>query len=166
MPTRLAGAVALAVTAAAPAQAAENPVYIGAGAAVQTIHQGDDGIAGLFRFGAKMDEALPGFGVEGEITRSLVDPETGGGNGITYTTFGGYAVYSAPLPDRRVSLRGRLGLVWVDADPERGSSDSDMEISWGFGAEYRVSSEVSVFADYTRMAPSLGHLNLGVQANF
>jgi hypothetical protein len=166
MPTRLAGAAALAITAATPALAAEKPVYIGAGAAVQTIHAGDDGIAGLFRFGAKLDEALPGFGLEGEITRSLVDPERGNGNGVTYTTFGGYAVYTAPLPDRRVSLRGRLGTTWVDADRERGDGDSEMEISWGFGAEYRVSSEASVFADYTRMAPSLGHLNLGVQANF
>jgi hypothetical protein len=164
------GVIGLAGLAAtgfgAPAAAAQNPIYLGVGPTVQSISNGDDGLAGLFRFGAKLDEALPGLGVEGEVTRSLSDPQTAGGRDVTFTTFGGYAVYTAPLPDRRVSLRARLGLVWVDADPDGRSSDSETEISWGLGGEYRVTSQLSGYVDYTRMSSSLDHLNLGVQLHF
>ncbi|MEF8793328.1 outer membrane beta-barrel protein [Thiohalorhabdus sp.] len=149
-----------------PALAAEKPVYLGGGVAVQSIPGGEDGTAAVFRGGAKLDEVLPGLGMEGELTRSLVDPEAGGGRDVTFTSFAGYGVYTAPLPDRRVALRGRLGLALVDEDPEGRSSDSDLEVSWGLGGKLRITSTVSAFVDYTRLSASLDHLTLGALARF
>jgi len=159
-------AVLASALLAGPAQAAEKPVYLGGGVAVQSVPGGEDGLAGVFRGGAKLDEVLPGFGMEGEITRSLVDPEAGRGRDFTFTSFAGYGVYTAPLPNRRVALRGRLGLALVDEDPEGGSSDSDLEVSWGLGGELRITSEVSAFVDYTRLSSSLDHLTVGALAHF
>ncbi|HKJ70436.1 MAG TPA: porin family protein [Gammaproteobacteria bacterium] len=167
MQGRIIGLMALAAAGfAGPAAAAENPLYAGGGVSVEGINSGDDGFAAMGRFGVKMDNVLPGFAVEGEVSRSLVDPQTAGNNDITFTTLGGYAVYTAPLPDRRVSLRGRLGLVWVNADPDNGGSDSDTRISWGLGGEYRISSGLSAFVDYTRVSSTLDHLNGGVLVHF
>jgi hypothetical protein len=163
----LAGAALLLAAVAGPAHAAENPVYMGAGLGVQSVTNADDGITALFRVGAQLDEVTPGFGVEGEITHSLIDPEIGPNDReVTITTLGGYGVYTVPFPNRRVSLRARLGLLWEEFDPEGRGSDDELEISWGLGGEYRISSTLSAFVDYTRIEADVDHLAGGVQVHF
>lgn len=147
--------------------AAQNPVYMGGGAAVQSVTGHDDGIAAVFRMGAQLQGVRSGFGVEGELTRSLIDPEQeGNGRDVTITTFGGYATYTVPLPNQRISLRSRLGLLWEEFDPEGRGDDTDMQISWGVGGEYRISGDLSAFVDYTRIESDVGHLAGGVLVSF
>lgn len=160
-------AVLAGMLATAPAAAAQNPMYMGGGIAIQSVTNADDGVAGVFRVGAKLDEMTGGFGVEGEITHSLIDPQVGPNDrDLTITTLGGYGVYTVPLPNQRVSLRGRLGLVWEELDPEGGGSDTEMELSWGLGGEYRHSSTLSSFVEYTRIESDVSHLSAGVQVHF
>ncbi len=157
---------AAAVAAAVPAGAAENPVYLGAGAAVQSVTGGDDGLAAVVKGGALLDQLAPGFGVEGELTRSLIDPEVGRGRDVTFTTLGGYLVYTVPFPGRRASLRSRLGLVWEEIDPEGGEDEDELEISWGIGGEYRITHELSAFVEHTRIESDLDQLSGGVLVRF
>lgn len=160
--------VLAAAVLATPAQAAEKPIYLGGGLAVETVPGYDDGYGLVFRGGYKLDQVLPGFSVEGELTRSLVDPETPGGTDVTFTSLlGAYAVYTAPLPNRRVALRGRLGLAYVDEDwPGSGADNDDLWFSWGLGAELRITSGLSAYADYTRKSSRLDQLNLGALVHF
>ena len=164
----LAGLVALAAAGlSAPAAAVQNPLYMGGGLAIQSVTNHDDGLAGVFRFGAQLDEVTPGFGVEGEVTRSLIDPESGRfGRDVTITTLGGYATYSLPFPNRRVSLKARLGMLWEEFDPEGPGDDTELEVSWGLGGEFRISNGLSAFLDYTRIEADVDHLTGGVQVHF
>ena len=154
------------LAAAGPATAAERPIYFGAGAAVQSLVGGEDGLATVVKGGAMLDGAAPGLGVEGEFTRSLIDPEAGRGRDVTFTTLGGYLVYAVPFPDRRVSLRARLGLLWKEVEPEGGNDDTDLEISWGVGGEYRITNELSAFIEHTRIDSSLNQLSGGLMVRF
>lgn len=168
--SRMAGTAAILAAAGFSTPAtAQSPVYMGGGAAVQSVTGHDDGIAAVLRMGAHLDAAGTGtgFGVEGELTRSLIDPERGGnGRDVTITTFGGYATYTVPLPNQRVSLRTRLGLLWEELDPEGPGDDTDMQISWGLGGQYRVSGGLSAFVDYTRIESDVGNLAGGVLVSF
>lgn len=166
--SRLAGVAAIVAAAdfSRPA-AAQDPVYMGGGAAVQSVTGHEDGIAAVFRMGAQLQGARSGFGVEGELTRSLIDPEQeGNGRDATITTFGGYATYPVPLPNQRVSLRSRLGVLWEEYDPGGPGDDIDMELSWGIGGEYRISGELSAFVDYPRIESDVGNLAGGVLVSF
>jgi len=160
-------AVLAGIGLSTPAAAAQKPVYLGGGLAVETAPGFDDGYGLAFRGGYKLDQLLPGFAVEGELTRSLVDPETAGGTDVTFTSLGAYAVYTAPFPNRRVSLRGRLGLAYVDEDWPRSARDTDdVWLSWGLGAELRITSGISAYADFTRKSSTVDQLNLGALVHF
>ncbi|SCY03874.1 porin family protein [Thiohalorhabdus denitrificans] len=160
------GAMVAGLTAAAPAVGAENPVYFGGGVGIQSATGHDDGLGIAAKAGAQLDGVTPGFGVEGELTTSLMDPEGANGVDTSFTTLGGYATYMVPLPNRRVSLKARLGLAWVDADPEVGGSDSDVWVSWGLGGQYRISSQLSAFLEHTRYDSDFDQLTGGVLVHF
>ena len=164
----IAGAAALALLAGGTAGAAENPGYLGGGVAVQSAVGHDDGLGVSLKGGVELDRVSPGFAVEGELSRSLFDPERdrGGGGDTSFTTLGGYAAYSVPLPDRRLSIRGRLGLVWEEINPDGAGSDDELHISWGAGGEYRLSSELSSYVEYTRIEADMGQLTGGVLYHF
>ena len=166
----IAGLAALGLLGSGTAAAAANPVYVGGGLAVQSATNHEDGIALSVKGGVKVDHISPGLAFEGELTQSLINPERDtfqGGNGDTsFTTLGGYAAYSVPLPNRRISLRGRVGVVWENIDPDWAGSDDELHFSWGAGAEYRISSEFSTYAEYTRIESDLGQLTGGVLVHF
>jgi hypothetical protein len=170
--TWMAGLAGLSLLAGGAAAAAENPVYVGGGAVVQSATNHDDGLGVSLKGGVKLDQVSPGFAIEGEFTRSLFDPErdnfrgSSSGDDTSFTTLGGYAAYSVPFPDRRIAVRGRLGLVWEQIDPEGSGSDDELHISWGAGGEYRLSSELTTFLEYTRIESDLSQLTGGVLVHF
>ncbi|MFA9461290.1 outer membrane beta-barrel protein [Thiohalorhabdus methylotrophus] len=165
-----AGVLITGLAVGSPAAGAQNPGYLGAGLAVQSVPGFDDGVAMSLKAGVRMDRVSPGFGLEGELTHSLFEPERDGfrgGNGdVSFTTLGGYATYMVPLPDRRVSLKGRLGLLWEDINPEGDDGNSEIGLSWGLGGQYRFNSQVSGFVEYTRIEADLSHLTGGMLLHF
>lgn len=165
-----AGALAAGLLVTGSAGAAQNPVYFGGGVAIQSVPAYDDGLALDLKAGMKLDQVSPGFGLEGELTQSISEPEPddfrGFGGDVAFTTLGGYATYMVPLPNRRVSLKARFGLVWERIDPERGDTDTEVGLSWGLGGEYRVNNQVSAFVEYTRIESDLSHLSGGMLVHF
>lgn len=166
----IAGVATLGLLASGGAAAAANPVYMGGGLAVQSATGHDDGLGLSVKGGVKVDEISPGLAFEGELSQSLMHPERDGFRGGTgdtsFTTLGGYAAYSVPFPDRRISIRGRVGLVWENINPDGAGSEDELHISWGAGGEYRVSSELSTYMEYTRIESDMGQLTGGVLVHF
>ncbi|HKJ87491.1 MAG TPA: outer membrane beta-barrel protein, partial [Gammaproteobacteria bacterium] len=85
---------------------------------------------------------------------------------LDVTTLGAYGAYTLPVD--RFRLHARLGLVYETIDVSHGKwtgSDSDTNLSWGFGGGYQVDDRLEVTLEYTRIEEHIDHLGVtGVYA--
>ena len=118
--------------AATPAVAADSPLgYLNMTGAVADMENLDNGLSGVLGLGFPLDNVDPNFSIEGELSKSIIAPESDGQAGdIDYFTLGGFAAYRLPVTDS-VALRGRAGLVHLDwgSDPTRTTSSAS---AWGW----------------------------------
>lgn len=163
--TRLALGLAAALTAA-PAAAADSPLgYLNMTGAVADMENLDDGLSGVLGLGFPLDNVDPNFSIEGELSKSLIDPEHDGpgGGDRDYFTLGGFAAYRMPVTDS-VALRGRAGLVHLDWEDNR-TADDELGIGLGVGATWRLQGNFDLLGELTIMDtdPDLNHFSVGVQ---
>ena len=120
------------------------------------VNEGFDDVGVAGRFGYDFTEF---FGVEGELNYfSLSDDELDdlAGTDIDVNLFGYFAFAKAQYPvNERVSVFGRLGYggLTIDVDAEGIGSESDTEgaFAYGVGAEFAVTPNGAIRADYTRI---------------
>lgn len=131
----------------------------------------DDGLALMGTFGLELPQVVPNFSVEGELTASIDDPEWSfAGNSVEYSyyTLGGYGVYTLPV-NPSFDLYGRAGIVysdWTVEGPFWEESDSDLDLSFGIGANVAMGSTVDFTAGITVMNEDLTHFSAGAQFRF
>jgi opacity protein-like surface antigen len=166
-------ALGLAATPALSQETPTNPFidYFGAGLVIADVDGFDGGLALVLNAGKEF-RGMPGFAVEGEVTTTIDNPdaELGGASGdVSYWTLGGYGAYTIPL-GQQFGVRGRLGAVFEDVDVDSnvggGGSDQEFNLSVGVGANFDVSKQLAVTADYTRIEEDINHYGIGVKFNF
>ena len=146
--------------------------YLGAGVAYESVTDADAGVALVLNGGATVLDAGPGkIAVEGEFTYSVVSPSISVDSyyrsydaDITFMFIGAYAAYIYDITPE-FYVKPRLGLVYEDVDVSS-ASDSDIGLSFGIGAGYNVTKEISTYIDFTMMESDVYHTTLGVQYHF
>ena len=161
---RLALGLAAALTAT-PVAAADSPLgYLNMTGAVADVENLDNGLSGVLGLGFPLDNVDPNFSIEGELSKSLIDPESDGRAGdFDYFTLGGFAAYRMPVTDS-VALRGRAGLVHLDWESDR-AADDELGVALGVGATWRLQGNFDLLGELTIMDtdPDLNHFSVGVQ---
>ncbi len=179
----LAGAIAaagLAITA--PASADQ---YVSAQLGVSQIgsystpygsYSFDNGLALIGTYGHDIPAVNKYFGIEGEISKSIVDPKANDWWGDTvkydYWTAGAYAVFTIPVTDK-VSVRARGGLVynhWQINDCVPGVcytySSNDINPSIGGGAIFKLNPNVNLMAEVTAFSITDNNFHISAGAQF
>lgn len=176
----VAGAIIAAGFAmAAPASAEQ---YISAQLAISdvgnyTYYGFDNGLTLVGTYGITIPSVHKYFGVEGEISKSIVDPEYdlwGTHAEYDYYTAGGYAVFSIPVHEK-INIRARGGLVYKHYKITTNEcfwwgcnnfSDSDINPSIGGGATYNFNQNVNFMAELTAIDEDSFHISAGAQFKF
>ena len=143
--------------------------YVGGGVAIQDIDGFGDGLALVLNAGKNMSNVHENFSLEGEFTYTLDSPEFKSGGfsmEADILTLAGYGVFILPLNDQ-FNLKGRAGLLYWDADIDSNfgaaGSDSEIELSFGFGAEYVLNDSMKIALDYTIIESDISHIGLGIK---
>lgn len=165
--SRALAAACLVFGASSLATAAESKYFHVQGAIADVDGFSDTGIAVIGTLGVPLPGVSPYFAVEGEAAFSLVDPShkvAGIDIDASYFSLGGFAALNYPIDDAW-TVRGRVGLVYLDAEASAGSisvSDSDINLSLGGGALYKINDRMSVIGEIT-LIDDLTHIGAGVQ---
>lgn len=168
---RLLTAASLLVVAGA--SYAEPGDYLNLQLGISDVDGFSDGLAAIGTFGRPVPNVHENFSVEGEVTTTIVDPDTvvsGNTVEVSYFTLGAYGVYTLPL-NPYTSLRGRAGLVYYDTDVSRSGpgtqgSDDGIDLSVGFGVTYNLNTQMDLIAEYTIVESDISHLSAGIQYRF
>ena len=179
--------VAAGVAVTAPASAEQ---YVSAQLGVSEIgsystafgsYSWDNGLALIGTYGLTLPQVHKYFGIEAEISKSIVNPEandwwSGSHAEYDYWTAGGYAVFSIPVTDK-INIRARGGLVYNNWEIKTnycgwwgcyGYSGSDINPSVSGGATYKFNDKINFMADLTAFSvtDSNFHLSAGAQFKF
>jgi hypothetical protein len=129
--------------------------YVGIKAGIMSIDLGgiDDPINGGIMFGSNKGA---GWGLEGEITTSMVKGEVFGVD-VTITTMAGYAAYRS---EGDSYLKARLGVLKEDVEIGSVSGD-DSGASYGLGVGWRQSDGSMVELEFTIVEQDVNFLSLG-----
>lgn len=166
--------LAAAPVAAQQAQGAQGNMYGSVQLAISDVDGFDNGLALVLNGGMDLSpQQRGGFAVEGEITTTISEPEIQVGNAsaeLSYFTLAGYGVYAVPV-DENFGVRGRFGLLYENLDvdtvgPVDVDDDDDFSPSFGVGATYRFSQNLSGIAEYTYIEEDINHFSAGVQMSF
>ncbi len=160
--------VALALASAPNAALAIDDLYAGAGLAVEGVTDLEYGVALVLNVGAQV---VDNFAVEGELTRSVIDPwlDDYYAIDVTVTTLGVYGAYIFDL-NRDVYLKPRIGLIYKGLeDGYRGDLD-EVVLAFSLGGAYRMNKTTDIFVD-VKVAPEgdiemVGHLSVGARYHF
>jgi predicted porin len=159
-----------AVSAVLSTGAIAGELYGSVGAAMTTLSYWDSGVSLVATAGMKLDNVTPNFAVEVEMSQTVVDPSAPGISSWDLSIFGlgAYAVYNFNIPDTSITVKPRLGLnyeSWSVDGAWAGSEVGTTSLSYGVGANYPLSSGLSVYADFTDKGSS-NNIGAGVQMNF
>jgi len=180
--------VAAGVAMTAPANAGQ---YVNAQLGVSEIgsystaygsYSWDNGLALIGTYGIELPSVHKYFAVEGEISKSIVNPESNnywGGLGshaeYDYWTAGGYAVFSIPVHER-INIRARAGLVYNNWDITTNYcpatlgcfsySGSDINPSVSGGATFKFNENINFMAELTSFDINDGNFHLSAGAQF
>jgi hypothetical protein len=137
----------------------------------------DNGLTLVGTYGITIPELHKYFGVEGEISKSIVEPEYDRFNEnakFDYYTAAGYVVFSIPVHER-INIRARGGLLYnhykitlCDIGFCDSFSDSDINPSIGAGANFKFNSNINFMAEVTAIDidEESFHLSAGAQFKF
>ena len=140
-------------------------LYAGVGFGIMaTDDKGDAGVGLSLRAGAKLDNALKGFGLQVELNKSLVDPERHNNRDIDVMTLATYATFDIAIPDSKVTLRPKIGAILPNLNDDIDSRD--LILSSGFGLTYQIEKSVRLYADYTVLGEKISNYAAGVEITF
>lgn len=151
----------------------------------------DNGVTLVGTYGLTIPAVHKFFGIEAEITKSIVNPEANGASwwwGGThaeydYYTAAGYAVFTIPVHEK-IDVRARAGLAynhWEITTNDTGCgfwtgftyiplncsySGSDINPSAGAGAVFKFSDNLNFMAELTAIDPDQGNFHLSAGAQF
>lgn len=142
----LSTAAALIAASAASAQDAASKLEVGAGYTLLDS-DGVDFDALTVRGGYAVSDF---FGVEAEAMIGLGDEDIAPGVSAELNhTLGLFIKIEYPLSER-VSVFGRLGHSWIEAEVTGLGSDNANGLAYGGGAEFTISGPNAIRADYTK----------------
>ena len=150
--------------------AAEVGFYGGGGLAFEAVPKYDNlkmGLGVVLRGGMTLDFVLENFGVEAEITKSVIDPKFDYGFGsekLNVTTLATYAVYRIPITDK-IYVKPRFGIIFPNLGDDFVNS-RDVTFSSGIGGGFTVMNHLDVYVDYTVIGEGITNYAAGVEYHF
>ncbi len=151
------------------AMAAEVGFYAGGGLAFEAVPDDKDlnmGLGVVVRGGMTLDSVLEHFAIEGEVTKSIVDPKydlPGHDVKFNVNTLAAYAVYRIPVADK-FYVKPRFGIIVPNLGDDINSRD--VTFSSGIGAGYTVMEHLDVYVDYTVLGEFVTNYGAGVEYHF
>jgi len=147
------------------AQEQTNGLYVGAGIGLEAMPEHVDNGFGLsVKGGVALDQVLKNFGVEAELTTSLVAPEYNSGKNIDVLTLGAYATYTIVIPNAPVSVRPKFGVILPNLADEINSRD--VALSTGVAGLLKVSDQLNAYIEYVNTSEMMNNYMIGVEVNF
>ena len=142
-----------------------NSAYVAAGIGLEAMPKNVDNGFGLsLKGGVELNQVLKNFGVEAELTTSLVAPEYSGGNKIDVFTLGVYTTYTIAIPNSPVSVRPKFGFILPNLADEINSRD--VALSTGIAALLKVNEQIDGYIEYVNTSEMMNNYMVGVQVNF
>lgn len=126
----------------------------------------DDAVNVGVLLGLELHEIPAGsVAIEGELTTTVISGDIGSNGEWDVTTLAGYGVFRTA---GTAFFKGKLGLVYWDADVDGlgGGSDDDIDLSFGIGGGYKVSDKASLELEYTIIESDLDFLSVGFTMSF
>ncbi|WP_345977227.1 porin family protein [Sulfurimonas sp. HSL3-7] len=151
------------------AVAAEVGFYAGGGLAFEAVPDYKDlkmGLGVVVRGGMTLDSVLEHFAIEGEVTKSIVDPKydlPGKDVKFNVNTLAAYAVYRIPVADK-FYVKPRFGIIIPNLGDDINSRD--VTFSSGIGGGYTVMPHLDVYVDYTVLGEFVTNYGAGVEYHF
>lgn len=149
--------------------ATEVGFYAGGGLALEAVPANANlhmGLGAVVRGGMTLDSVLENFGIEAELTKSVIDPKMDWPTGdvkINVTSMAAYAVYRIPVV-KKLYVKPRFGLILPNLGDEINSRD--ITFSSGIGAGYTVMDHLDVYVDYTVLGETITNYGAGVEFHF
>ena len=127
-----------------------------------------------------MPEVHPEFTVEGEFTTTIQNPDDSYNfpfvgkvsAELSYYTLAGYGVWNHKATPT-VTFKARIGLLYESLEEKikgfgysDSATDTNIEVSYGFGAVFDIKKSVDIIAEYTVIESDISHLSAGVQWYF
>jgi len=145
--------------------AADQGLYVGAGLGIMATNKNADAGLGLsLRGGFELDNVLKGLGIQVELNKSLSDPEASNGKDVDVMTLATYAAFDIPIPNSKVTLRPRIGVILPNLQDDIDSRD--FILSSGFAVTYTVQNNLRLYADYTVLGEGISNYSAGVEIKF
>jgi len=142
-------------------------MYGSIGTALTTESGYDSGVSAVATAGMKLDKIMPDFGVEVELSKTLVDTSNSYYNGSedhSILNVGAYAVYYVKVPNSSFVIKPRLGLNYQNFSTSYSNTNDDSwyralndaiddtfsgtYFSYGVGVTYPLGN-LNLYADYT-----------------
>ena len=178
----IAGACSLALILGMNSAMAENSnsgTRMGAQLAIADADGLDTGLALVLTGIFPMPQVHPAFTVEAEFTTTVSNPEDSQSTPfgtisaeLSYFTLAGYGVWNHPVSPT-IKLKGRIGLLYESLEVDfkspfgNGSDDdTDIGLSYGFGAVFDIKQSIDIIAEYTVIESDISHISAGVQWSF
>jgi hypothetical protein len=147
------------------AQEQHSDYYASAGIGVEAMPEDYDGGIGLsVKGGMKLDQVLPHFGAEAELTTSLVSPQNPAGNDINVFTLGAYATYTIVIPNSSVSVRPKFGLIFPNLSDDINSRD--IAVSSGLAGLFKLNKQMDLYVEYVNASEYMNNYMVGLEVGF
>jgi hypothetical protein len=155
----------LVMSSALFAQEAQNNFYAAAGVGIEAMPKKyDNGLGLSLKGGAILNEVMPNFGLEGELTTSLVSPKSPGGGDINIFTLGAYATYTIQIPNSAFSLRPKFGFILPNLSDNIDSYD--FRVSSGLAALMKINNQIHVYIEYENESEAMNNYLVGLEMHF
>jgi len=145
--------------------AADQGLYVGTGLGIMATNKNADAGLGLgLRGGFELDNVLKGLGIQVELNKSLSHPETNSGKDVDVMTLATYAAFDIPIPNSKMTLRPRIGVILPNLQDDIDSRD--FILSSGFAVTYTLQKNLRLYADYTVLGEGISNYSAGVEIKF
>ncbi len=161
----LALSLLLSVSYAEEMASGDQGLYAGAGIGLMSTNKhGDAGLGMSLRGGLELDDTLDGLGIQVELNKSFSDPENAANRDIDVMTLATYATFDIDIPGSKLTLRPKIGAILPNMKDDIDSRD--LILSSGFGATYKIESNLRLYADYTVLGETISNYSFGVEIKF
>ncbi|MEJ2500667.1 MAG: outer membrane beta-barrel protein [Campylobacterales bacterium] len=145
-------------------QQGSNGIYVGVGLGLEAMPKHvDNGMGLALKGGVELDQLLKNFGLEAELSTSLIAPEVNDNN-IDVLTLGLYTTYTIAIPNSPVSVRPKFGVILPNLSDDLNSRD--VALSTGVAGLFNLNEQIDIYAEYVNTSESMNNYMVGVEINF